>query len=102
MPYPVKLCLNGHEWAKQQLRREGIAFESLDNGFFSCEDPARLQKLYDQLGPDHIQAFFQRWSRRLPWRLRKKRGGFLTEPSGHLRASDSWLSNASVRCMGPS
>ena len=21
LPYPVKLCLNGHEWAKQQLRR---------------------------------------------------------------------------------
>ena len=22
LPYPVKLCLNGHEWVKQQLRRE--------------------------------------------------------------------------------
>ena len=21
MPYPIKLCLNGHEWVKQQLRR---------------------------------------------------------------------------------
>ncbi len=42
LPYPVKLCLNGHEWAKQQLRREGIGFESLDNGFRSCEDPERL------------------------------------------------------------
>jgi len=68
-PYPVKLCLNGHEWAKQQLRHEGIGFESLDNGFLSCEDPERLQQLCDQLGSSDVQAFFDRWSRRLPWPL---------------------------------
>ena len=32
LPYPVKLCLNGHEWVKQRLRRDRIRFESLDNG----------------------------------------------------------------------
>src|SRR5712691_2445898 len=42
LPYPFKLCLNGHEWVKQQLRREGIHFESLDNGFLSCADVAAL------------------------------------------------------------
>src|SRR6266851_4828360 len=31
LPYPVKLCLNGHEWVKQRLRRDRIRFESLDN-----------------------------------------------------------------------
>ena len=40
MPYPVKLCLNGHEWVKQRLRQEGIGFESLDNGFRSCVSAA--------------------------------------------------------------
>ena len=68
-PYPVKLCLNGHEWAKQQLRREGIGFESLDNGFLSCEEPEQLQSLCDRLGPADVQGFFDRWSRRLPWPL---------------------------------
>lgn len=68
-PYPVKLCLNGHEWVKQQLQREGIGFDSLDNGFRSCEDPERLQQLCDQLRPEDVQAFFDRWSRRLPWPL---------------------------------
>jgi len=33
LPYPVRVCLNGHEWVKQQLRQERITFESLDNGF---------------------------------------------------------------------
>jgi hypothetical protein len=31
--YPVKLCLNGHEWVKQRLHRDRVRFESLDNGF---------------------------------------------------------------------
>lgn len=68
-PYPVKLCLNGHEWAKQQLRRAGIHFESLDNGFLSCEDPERLQAICDRLGPQDVQACFDRWSHRVPWPL---------------------------------
>lgn len=69
LPYPVKLCLNGHEWVKQQLRREGLGFESLDNGFLSCEDPTRLQQICDQLGPLAIEAFFERWLGQLPWPL---------------------------------
>jgi hypothetical protein len=77
-PYPVKLCLNGHEWVKQQLRREGIGFDSLDNGFLSCADPARLQQICDRLGPEAIQAFFDRWVERLPWPLtgEDRRAGF--------------------------
>jgi len=69
LPYPVKLCLNGHEWTKQQARRVGIAFASLDNGFLSCADPGRLQQICDQLGPADVQRFFARWAARLPWPL---------------------------------
>lgn len=66
LPYPIKLCLNGHEWVKQQLRRVGVGFESLDNGFLACADPARLQAICDHLGPADVQAFFDRWIARLP------------------------------------
>src|SRR5882762_7688053 len=38
-PFNAKLCLNGHEYAKRQLARKGIAFEALDNGILSCADP---------------------------------------------------------------
>jgi hypothetical protein len=51
LPYPVRVCLNGHEWAKQQLRREGVAFTPLDNGSRWCADPDRLQQVRDALGP---------------------------------------------------
>jgi hypothetical protein len=69
MPYPVKVCLNGHEWAKQQLRQAGVTFEALDNGFLSCADPAGLQTVCQQLGPEQVQAFFDKWVARLPWPL---------------------------------
>jgi len=69
LPYPVRLYLNAHEWAKQQARRQGLAFESLDNGFRCCAEPARLQRICDRLGPDDVQRFFDRWQRRLPWPL---------------------------------
>jgi hypothetical protein len=69
VPYPVKLCLNGHEWVKQRLTFEGIPFESLDNGFLSCPQPVRLQAIADSLGPQHVQAFFDDWRDRLPWPL---------------------------------
>lgn len=65
-PYAIKVYLNGHEWVKQQLRQEGIVFEELDNGLLSCEDPERLQAICDQLGPQQIQAFFNKWMQRLP------------------------------------
>jgi hypothetical protein len=63
------VCLNGHEWAKQQLRQVGIDFTGLDNGFLACDDPARLQAICDGLGPSDVQRFFDRWVAHLPWPL---------------------------------
>lgn len=68
-PYPVKVYLNGHEWAKQQLQRAGLGFEALDNGFLQCSQPEQLQTICDRLGPEAVQAFFDKWVERLPWPL---------------------------------
>src|SRR6266705_2988558 len=65
-PWPVKVWLNGHEWAKQQARKLGLPFTELSNGFASTEDPAALQKICDALQPGTIEVFFQRWLHRLP------------------------------------
>jgi len=65
-PYPVKVWVNGHEWAKRQLARAGIGFTELSNGFASCQDPAALQALCDRLGPGTITVFFERWMSRIP------------------------------------
>jgi hypothetical protein len=60
-PWATKLCLNGHEWAKRQLEREGVAYEELDNGLLSCADPWRLQEICDSLTPEKIEAVFRKW-----------------------------------------
>ena len=65
-PYTAKLCLNGHEYAKQQLQQKGIAFEPLDNGFLSCADPRRLQRVCDGLSAEKIDRMLRKWFRRLP------------------------------------
>src|ERR1700758_3645992 len=65
-PTTPKLCLNGHEYAKQQLARKGIAFEALDNGILSCADPARLQQICDGLSADKIDGLLRKWLRLLP------------------------------------
>jgi len=82
-PYPAKVWLNGHEWAKRQMTRAGIAFTELSNGFASCDDPAALQAACDRLGPGHITVFFERWTSRIPLPLTKqdRDGGYWWELS---------------------
>jgi hypothetical protein len=69
-PYPVWVCLNGHEWAKRQLEKSGINYEALDNGFRSCADPEALQRICDRLSAGCAQRFFWRWFQRLPTPIR--------------------------------
>ncbi len=65
-PWGIKVCINGHEWAKRQREKAGVKFETLDNGFRSCDDPKRLQEICDSLGPEHIDPFFRKWLQRIP------------------------------------
>jgi hypothetical protein len=65
-PYPAKVWVNGHEWAKRQALKAGIGFTALSNGFASCEDPAALQAICGRLQPGTIEVFIQRWLHRLP------------------------------------
>ena len=65
-PYPIKVWLNGHEWAKRQATKAGIEWTPLSNGFATCADPVALQGICDRLGPETIQAFFDRWMGLLP------------------------------------
>jgi hypothetical protein len=65
-PYNAKLCLNGHEYAKRQLAREGIAFQPLDNGVLSCAVPQRLQQICHDLSAEKIDGLLRKWLHRLP------------------------------------
>jgi hypothetical protein len=65
-PYNAKLCINGHEYVKRQLAKQGIAFEALDNGILTCADPRRLQELCDGLSAAKIDKLLRKWLARLP------------------------------------
>jgi hypothetical protein len=65
-PYNAKLCINGHEYVKRQLAKEGIPFEALDNGILNCANPRRLQQLCDGLSAAKIDKFLRKWLARLP------------------------------------
>ena len=65
-PYPAKVWLNGHEWAKRQAHREGVAYTALANGFATCDNPGGLHQICDRFGPADIQGFFDRWMSVIP------------------------------------
>jgi hypothetical protein len=65
-PYPMKVWLNGHEWAKRQAAKAGIGFTELSNGFATATDAAALQAICDRLGPGAIRVFAERWWSILP------------------------------------
>jgi hypothetical protein len=65
-PYPVKVWVNGHEWAKRQAAAAGIGFTALSNGFAACDDPAALQQICDRFGPGTVRVWFERWMSRFP------------------------------------
>jgi hypothetical protein len=65
-PYPGKIWVNGHEWAKRQAAAEGLAYTELANGFATCVDAARLQAICDRLGPADLQRFCDRWLAIIP------------------------------------
>jgi hypothetical protein len=77
-PWSVKLCLNGHEWAKRQLERRRIQYQALDNGFLCCAEPAKLQAICDSLGPEDIERVFRKWLDCIPLPLRPadRRAGY--------------------------
>jgi hypothetical protein len=82
-PYNAKLCLNGHEYLKRQLTKEGIAFEALENGIRSCADPVRLQALADTLDAGRIEALLRKWLARLPhpYTVEDQQAGYTYEVS---------------------
>ena len=82
-PYPAKVWVNGHEWAKRQADHEGVTYTALANGFAACDDPDALAKICDRFGPAPVQDFFDRWITNIPTPLTAtdRAGGYWWELS---------------------
>ena len=66
-PYPAKVWLNGHEWAKRQARTPDISpSPNSRTASPSCEDPAASKPSATASGLADIQGFFDRWTLAIP------------------------------------
>ena len=65
-PFAGRVWLNGHEWVKRRLQKQGIPFTALDNCLLDAPDTSGVQDVCDQLSAYHVQAFFRRWMAVLP------------------------------------
>jgi len=101
--YPMKIWLNGHQWAKRQATKAGIAFTELSNGFATCTDPVALQAICDRLGPGAIRVFAERWWSILPLPLTEhdRAAGYWWELSmRQSRPHAPWCSTRPARLAG--
>ncbi len=61
LPFGVAICFNGHQWLSRRLAALNVRFGRQDNCFMSSEDWGRLQQEADQLNPEDIRRFCDRW-----------------------------------------
>jgi len=55
-PFRLQFYFNGHNWLANQLKRQGIAFEQLDNAFFKVADFDTANQLAAQLNIETLHA----------------------------------------------
>ena len=65
-PFTGQVYFNGHEYAKQQCLKQGIAFTPLDNAFGAVSDATAVQRICDGLTDQKIYRFAGKWLARLP------------------------------------
>jgi len=65
-PYTARICLNGHEYLKDRLKKEEIRWKELDNGILSCSNPARMQAIANGLTDKKIRKLIRKWFNHLP------------------------------------
>ena len=65
-PYTGQIYFNGHEYAKQQCLKAGIAFTALDNAFGAVSDAEAAQRICGGLTDQKTCRFAGKWLARLP------------------------------------
>src|SRR5258708_33372624 len=62
LPFQTSYYLNGHNFMKIELRRQGVAFRKDDNAFLATADPKALQAAADKLSASIIEKRLNYWS----------------------------------------
>ena len=95
-PYTARICLNGNEYLKRQLKQRGIAFEALDNGVYRCDSAKKAQQIADGFDEKKIDRVVRKWFSRLPHPFTeagRQKGRLLLRP---LHFASRIFSNSSI------
>lgn len=65
LPFTITAYLNGHHFASQRLRQDGVAFYQQDNAILRVADSMALQAAADALTPSVLQARCDYWAAKL-------------------------------------
>jgi len=57
-PFEIQIYINGREYLKTQLDKEGIKYRSFENSVTWCENLERAQKILDKLKEKKLQSTF--------------------------------------------
>src|SRR5207247_1733935 len=73
-PFGLQVCVNGREWLGQQLTRAGVGFDQAGNCVTRVDDPARAQRLLDQLTTRRWAPLLRRLAERVNPLVRRATG----------------------------
>lgn len=73
-PFGLQVCVNGREWLRQQLTRAGVGFDQAGNCVTRVDDPARAQRLLDQLTTRRWAPLLRRLAERVNPLVRRATG----------------------------
>ena len=64
-PFGLQIYINGREYLKRQLDKEGIKYTSYQNSITWTEDPKRAQQLSDKLQEKKLHKVFDRFAEKI-------------------------------------
>jgi len=87
-PFTLPVCVNGRQWLGQQLTRMGIPHTRVDNCVTAVADPARAQRLLDELTTRRWAGVLRQLAERVNPLVRRSTGLSLRRDYGSLQESE--------------
>lgn len=64
-PFTCQVYANGHDYVARQLKKQGIAFQQVDNAFVELADPVAAQRAADRFAKLPWPKILERYARRV-------------------------------------
>jgi hypothetical protein len=65
LPFTCQVCANGHNYVARQLKKQGIAFEQVDNAFVQLSDPKAAQRIANRFAKLPWPKILEQYARQI-------------------------------------